>query len=118
MLNWTNAGVTGMLPLIIINWDERASEQLNKRYGHGGGYSPSRQNWSFVDAASDAMGNDGKFKMLVWRPKDADESEDAPEYYHEWSRAETGLENIYLMDSSWLVIVDKATGEFTVTRAD
>ena len=105
----------GMLPYIISSCEDRAADQLNKRYKHGGGYAPwGKGEFSLVDTNRNAFDVLGKFKALAWQ----NAAGETDEPYLEIAHAETRHEHVYLFEAAVLAIVDKETGDLNVTRVD
>ena len=104
----------GMLPVILISYEDRVADQLNKRYAHGGGYAPwGKGEFSIHDSEHNAAGVAGDFKALHWKS-----GEETDEPMMEVARMETRYERVYLFESEVLAIVDKETGELNVTRVN
>lgn len=98
----------GLLPMFWFDADPRsASDQLNERYAHGGGFSPF---------------GDGKFRLdyretgcLLKYPGDTPFREIARAILHS---GQDSQEEIIVFDAAIVVIRQPKTGEFVVTRCD
>jgi hypothetical protein len=100
----------GLLPGILVHNDPApVAEQLNTRYSHGGGYSPSSSNWQLDPESLD----------LIF-PADAD----GPEERYEASAIFSMLSGefaIFYRSGSWLAIIQPPATppyDFTVCRVD
>lgn len=98
---WSNEQAAGYLPFILSNNDPRpASEQLDDRYAHGGGYNP-------FEGFKLIVNKDNSYALQY--PNDPPMRELSQAFLHE--------EKLVLFEGSWLAIIQPC-GDHVITRVD
>jgi len=98
----------GFVPRFFHVGDDRpASEQLEERYAHGGGFRP-------MEGFELDLNREAPLASRIIYPADEDGPE---EVYRAVSYTLIGNELLIMFESSWLGIV-QPDGEFAITRVD